>query len=58
MARKIKDVNAGVTVMINPANSKKLVRITKKTRRTFSTEVNIAVEDYDPKIVKYKCDGR
>ncbi len=58
MARKIKDVNAGVTVLINPHNSKKLVKITKKTRRTFATEANMAVEDYDPKIIKYRDDGK
>ncbi len=58
MARPVKNVKFGVAVKINPKNSKKIVKITDKTRRTFATEVNLAVEEYDPKVVKYVDDGR
>ncbi len=58
MARPVKNVKFGVAVKINPKNSKKIVKITDKTRRTFATEVNMAVEDYDPKVIKYRDDGR
>ncbi len=59
MARPIKNVESGVAVKINPKNSKKIIKITKKTHRTFATEVNIGVENYaDSKIHKYRDDGR
>ncbi len=58
MPRKIKDVKEGVAVKINATNSKKIVKITDKTHRTFATEVNLAVEEYDPKIHKYRDDGK
>ncbi len=58
MARPVKNVKFGVAVKINPKNSKKIVKITDKTRRTFATEVNIAVEVYHPKVVKYRDNGR
>ncbi len=58
MARPIKNAKSGVAVKINPKNSKKVIRITDKTHRTFATEVNLAVEEYDPKVIKYKDDGK
>ncbi len=58
MARPIKDTKKGVAVKINASNSKKIVRITDKTHRTFATEVNLAVEEYDPKVIKYRDDGK
>ncbi len=48
----------GVGVKITGKNAVKIIKITDKTRRTFATEVNIAVEDYDPKIHKYRDDGK
>ncbi len=58
MARQISNVKNGVAVKINPKNSKKVIKITGKTHRTFATEVNLAVEEYDPKVVYRKDDGR
>lgn len=49
----------GVGVKITGENAVKVMKVIEKTRRTFSTEVNIAVEEYaDKKIVEYKDDGR
>ena len=59
MARPIKNAESGVAVKINPKNSKKILKITSKTHRTFATEVNLGVEEYaDKKIRYYKDDGR
>ncbi len=59
MARPVKNVESGVAVKINPKNSKKILRITSKTHRTFASEVNVGVEEYaDKKIRHYKDDGR
>lgn len=59
MARPVKNVECGVAVKINPKNSKKILKITKKTHRTFASEVNVGVEQYaDEKIAKYRDDGR
>ncbi len=59
MARPVKNVESGVAVKINPKNSKKILRITSKTHRTFASEVNVGVEEYaDKKIRNYKDDGR
>ncbi len=46
VAQRIKDAKKGVMVKISPSNSKKIVRITEKSRRTFSTEVNFVIEEY------------
>ncbi len=49
----------GVGVRISGKNAEKIIKITKKTNRTFATEVNIGVEEYaDKKIRHYKDDGR
>ena len=59
MPNKVKNLKTGVMVKINPSNSKKIVRLTGKTHRTFASEVNVAVEEYaDKQIHKYKDDGR
>ena len=59
MARPVKNVESGVAVKINPKNSKKILRITSKTHRTFASEVNVGVEEYaDKKIRHYRDDGR
>ena len=59
MPNKVKNLKTGVMVKINPSNSKKIVKLTGKTHRTFASEVNVAVEEYaDAKIVKYRDDGR
>jgi len=59
MAKPIKNPKKGVAVKINPQNSKKILKITDKTHRTFATEVNLGVEEYaDKKIREYKDDGR
>ncbi len=58
MPNKVKNVKTGVSVKINPSNSKKIVKITGKTHRTFATEVNIAVDEYSPRAIKFKDDGR
>ena len=59
MARPIKNAESGVAVKINPKNSKKILKITSKTHRTFATEVNLGVEEYaDAKIAKFKDNGR
>ena len=42
----MKDPKNGVGVLINGKTAIKLIQIIKKTRRTFTTEVNIAVEEY------------
>jgi len=42
----IKDVKKGVIVKINPENSEKIKEITLQTKRSFSAEVNLAVEKY------------
>jgi hypothetical protein len=56
---KVKNVKTGVMVKVNPSNSKKIVRITEKTHRTFAAEVNVGVEQYaDKQIHKYKDDGK
>lgn len=55
----IKDVNKGVIVKINPPNSRKIKRIIEATKRSFSAEVNMGVEQYaDKKIVQFKDNGR
>jgi hypothetical protein len=48
----------GVGVKISGKNSEKVIKIIKKTHRTFATEVNIAVEEYDPKVIRYVDNGR
>ncbi len=59
MARPIRDAKMGVAVKINPKNSKKILRITSKTHRTFASEVNVGVEEYaDKKLAYRKDDGR
>jgi hypothetical protein len=59
MPNKVKNLGTGVMVKINPSNSKKVVRITKKTHRTFASEVNLGVEEYaDKKIVQFKDNGK
>lgn len=59
MPQKIRNVNHGVTVRITPPNSRKIKHITDKTHRTFSTEVNLAVEEYaSNKIVKFTDNGK
>ncbi len=59
MARPVKNVESGVAVKINPKNSKKILRITSKTHRTFASEVNVGVEEYaDKKLAYRKDDGR
>ncbi len=59
MPNKVKNLETGVMAKINPCNSKKIVRITKKTHRTFAAEINVAVEEYaDAKVLKFKDDGR
>ena len=59
MARKIKNPKVGVAVKINPCNARKVIKIIKKTHRTFATEVNVGVEEYaDSKLAYRKDDGR
>ncbi len=48
----------GVGVKISGKNSLKIIKITDKTHRTFATEVNLAVEEYDPKVVYRRDNGR
>ncbi len=48
----------GVGVKITGKNSEKVIKIIKKTHRTFATEVNIAVDEYHPRVVKYRDDGK
>jgi hypothetical protein len=48
----------GVGVRISGKNAVKIIKITDKTHRTFATEVNIAVEEYDPKVVRFKDNGK
>ena len=48
MGRPIKNLG-GVTVKITEPNSRKLIKIIRKTKRTFAVETNIAVEEYKPK---------
>ncbi len=58
MAAKMTNPKKGVGVKISGKNSVKIIKITDKTHRTFATEVNLAVEEYDPKVVYRKDDGR
>ena len=59
MPQPIKNVDSGVTVKINPSNSRKILKIIAKTKRVFSAEINVGVEEYaDKKIVKYKDNGK
>lgn len=59
MPNKVKNVKTGVMVKVNPSNSKKIVRITSKTHRTFASEVNVGIEEYADKKLSYrKDDGR
>ncbi len=47
------------TVRIWPETATKLIEIIKKTHRTFASEVNVGVEEYaDKKIRYYRDDGR
>ena len=49
----------GVGVKIEGKTAVKVMKVIEKTRRTFSTEVNIAVEEkMDEQIARYKDDGR
>ncbi len=58
MARPIKNKKRGVTVKINHDTSEKVIQITDKTKRSFSAEVNIAVDEYaDVKLAYRKDDG-
>ncbi len=57
MPRKVENKD-GVTVKINRPNSNKVIKIIRKTKRQFATEVNLAVEEYDPKVIKYRDDGK
>lgn len=58
MSRPIKNVKAGVAVKISPCNAGKVAQIIKRTKRTFASEVNMAVEEYaDKKIVQFKDNG-
>ncbi len=57
MPRKVENKD-GVTVKINRPNANKVIKIIRKTKRQFATEVNLAVEEYDPKVVRFKNDGR
>ena len=44
----------GVGVKISGKNSLKIIEITKKTHRTFTTEVNLGIEEYaDKKIAEF-----
>ncbi len=59
MGRQITDAAKGVAVKINPANAKKIIKITRKTHRTFASEVNVGVEEYaDAKIARYRDNGK
>jgi hypothetical protein len=59
MSRPIKDPKHGVAVKILPCNARKVIQVIKKTKRSFASEVNVAVEEQmDAKIVKFKDDGR
>ena len=59
MARPIKNKRSGVTVKIRHDTAKKVIEVIDKTHRSFSSEVNMAVEEYaDAKIVKFRDDGR
>ena len=49
----------GVGVKITGENAVKVMKVIEKTRRTFSTEVNIAVEEkMDERILKFKDNGK
>ncbi len=53
------DPSKGVGVKISGKNAKKIIKITRKTHRTFASEVNVGVEEYaDAKIRHYRDDGR
>jgi hypothetical protein len=54
MARPIKDPKAGVAVKISPCNARNVIQITKKTKRTFSSEVNFELEEYATRIRKLR----
>ena len=59
MANKMTDPKKGVGVKITGKNAEKIIKIIKKTHRTFATEVNLGVEEYaDHKIVQYKDNGK
>ncbi len=57
MPRKVENKD-GVTVKINRSNANKIIKIIRKTKRTFVAETNVAVEEYDPKVVYRRDDGR
>ncbi len=53
------DPKKGVGVKISGKNAVKIIRITKKTHRTFASEVNVGVEEYaDKKLAYRKDDGK
>lgn len=59
MPRKITNPKDGVSVKVSGKNAVKVLRVIEKTRRTFSNEVNIAVEEkMDERIHQFKDDGR
>lgn len=59
VARQITNPRKGVSVKIDGKNAQKIIKITKKTHRTFATEVNIGVEEYaDQKLAYRKDDGK
>ena len=59
MARPIKNKKRGVTVKINHDTSEKVIQVIDITKRSFSAEVNVAVEEYaDEKLIQYKDNGK
>ncbi len=58
MPRKVENKD-GVTVKINRSNAKKIIKIIRKTKRTFVAETNKGVEEYaDATIIKFRDDGK
>ena len=59
MARKITNAKRGVSVKIEGENAVKVLKVIEKTKRSFSSEVNVAVEEkMDERILKFKDNGK
>ncbi len=58
MPRKVENKD-GVTVKIDHSNANKIIRIIRKTKRTFKAETNVGIKEYaDAKLAFRKDDGR
>ncbi len=56
VANNMTNPSKGVGVRITGKNAKKIIKITKKTHRTFASEVNVGVEEYADKKLAYRRD--